>query len=102
MSETIDNIGDNNDMVCEPISMTNYDISSINSPVHHEVEEENDQFDLPLGKFGFYTDDRAIFEARVARIEADIEEVKKGSAAPGKWIRIDNIREALNREHSWL
>ena len=33
---------------------------------------------IPLGKLGFYTDDPDVFEARIAEIEADMDEVEAG------------------------
>jgi len=105
MSEEIIDIAMGNDMASDPMAIANFgtrcDVSNINHPLKQELEEGNDLSDIPLGEFGFYTNNQAVFDARVSRIEADVNEVKEGYAAPGKWIRIDNIREALGRDYSW-
>ena len=65
-------------------------------------EDACDVDDIPLGMFGFYTDDPEVFEQRVAEMEADIDEVEAGIEDPEKWIRIDDFWTAMRKEHPWL
>ena len=57
---------------------------------------------IPLGMFGFYTDDPEKFNQRVAEIEADMDEVDAGIIDPKKWIQVDDFWAALKKEHPWL
>ena len=67
------------------------------------MNEEAEKIDrIPLGMFGFYTDDPDVFEQRVAEIEADMDEVDAGIEDPEKWIQIDDFWAALRKEHPWL
>ena len=67
------------------------------------LNEEADKIDrIPLGTFGFYTDDPDVFEQRVAEIEADMDEVDAGIEDPEKWIQVDDFWAAMRKEHPWL
>jgi len=67
------------------------------------VDEEAEKIDrIPLGTFGFYTDDSEVFEQRVAEIEADMDEVDAGIEDPEKWIQVDDFWAAMRKEHSWI
>lgn len=67
------------------------------------MNEEAEKIDrIPLGMFGFYTDDPEVFEQRVTEIEADMDEVDAGIEDPEKWIQIDDFWAALRKEHPWL
>ena len=57
---------------------------------------------IPLGMFGFYTDDPDVFEQRVAEMEADMDEVDAGIEDPEKWIQVDDFWAAMGKEHPWL
>ena len=57
---------------------------------------------IPLGAFGFYTDDPEVFEQRVAEMEADLDEVDAGIEDPEKWIQVDDFWVAMRKEHPWL
>ena len=65
--------------------------------------EEAEKIDrIPLGAFGFYTDDPEVFEQRVAEMEADLDEVDAGIEDPEKWIQVDDFWAAMRKEHPWL
>ena len=67
------------------------------------VDEDAEKIDrIPLGMFGFYTDDPEVFEQRVAEIEADMDEVDAGIEDPEKWIQVDDFWAAMRKEHPWL
>ena len=67
------------------------------------MNEEAEKVDrIPLGMFGFYTDDPEVFEQRVAEIEADMDEVNAGIEDPEKWIQVDDFWAAMRKEHPWL
>ena len=67
------------------------------------LNEEAEKIDrIPLGMFGFYTDDPDVFEKRVAEIEADMDEVDAGIEDPEKWIQVDDFWAAMRKEHPWL
>ena len=67
------------------------------------LDEEAETTDrLPLGAFGFYTDNPDVFEQRVAEIEADMDEVDAGIEDPEKWIQVDDFWDAMKKEHPWL
>lgn len=67
------------------------------------MDDEAEMIDrIPLGKFGFYTDDPEVFEQRVAEIEADMDEIDAGIEDPEKWIQVDDFWAAMKKEHPWL
>jgi len=67
------------------------------------MDEEAEKIDrIPLGMFGFYTDDPEVFERRVAEIEADMDEVEAGIEDPEEWIQVDDFWAAMRKEHPWL
>lgn len=67
------------------------------------LNEEAEEIDrIPLGMFGFYTEDPDVFEQRVAQIEADMDEVDAGIEDPEKWVQVDDFRAAMKKEHPWL
>ena len=57
---------------------------------------------IPLGMFGFYTDDPEVFEQRVAEIEADMDEVDAGIEDPEKWISSEQMWAELYQKYPWL
>ena len=57
---------------------------------------------IPLGKLGFYTEDPDVFEARIAEIEADMDEVEAGYEDPEKWVSSEKMDEELRKEFPWL
>ena len=68
-----------------------------------EIEEEAEKIDrIPLGAFGFYTDDPEVFEQRVAEIEADMDEVDAGIEDPEKWISSEQMWAELYQKYPWL
>ncbi len=67
------------------------------------MDEEAEKIDrIPLGMFGFYTDDPDVFEQRVADIEADMDEVDAGIEDPEKWISSDQMWTELYQKYPWL
>lgn len=65
--------------------------------------EEAEKIDrIPLGMFGFYTDDPEVFEQRVAEIEADMDEVDAGIEDPEKWIPSEQMWAELYQKYPWL
>lgn len=81
------------------------------SHVHKECEEkhcqgltilEDEVAEVPLGKLGFYTEDLDEFEARVAEIEADLDEVENGNEDPQKWVTSEQFNQELYQEFPWL
>lgn len=57
---------------------------------------------IPLGAFGFYTDDPDVFEQRVAEIEADMDELDAGIEDPEKWISSEQMWAELYQKYPWL
>ena len=57
---------------------------------------------IPLGKLGFYTEDPDVFEARIAEIEADMDEVEAGFEDPEKWVSSEQMDEELRKQFPWL
>ena len=67
------------------------------------MNDEAEKIDrIPLGMFGFYTDDPEEFEQRVVEIEADMDEVDAGVEDPEKWISSEQMWAELYRKHPWL
>lgn len=67
------------------------------------IGEEAEKIDrIPLGMFGFYTDDPEVFEQRVAEIEADMDEVDAGIEDPEKWISSEQMWAELYQKYPWL
>lgn len=67
------------------------------------LDEEARKIDrIPLGAFGFYTDDPEVFEQRVAEIEADMDEVDAGIEDPEKWISSEQMWAELYQKYPWL
>ena len=67
------------------------------------IDEEAEKIDrIPLGMFGFYTDDPEVFEQRVAEIEADMDEVDAGIEDPEKWITPEQMWSDLYQKYPWL
>jgi hypothetical protein len=67
------------------------------------MDEEAEKIDrMPLGMFGFYTDNPKVFEQRVAEMEADMDEIDAGIEDPEKWIQVDDFWAAMRKEHPWL
>jgi hypothetical protein len=84
-------------MCCEPSSGYAATGSGyVNTLIEDEVAE------VPLGKLGFYTEDMDEFEARVAEIEADLDEVENGNEDPQKWVTSEQFNQELYQEFPWL
>ena len=67
------------------------------------IGDEAEKIDrIPLGLFGFYTNDPEVFEQRVAEIEADMDEVEAGIEDPEKWISSEQMWAELYQKHPWL
>ena len=66
--------------------------------------EPSDAFlgNAPIGALGFYTDDPEVFEARLAEIEADLDEVEAGYEDSEKWVTSEQMHEDLCRQFPWL
>ena len=79
---------------------------AMKSPASSGIVYMNDEAEkidrIPLGMFGFYTNDPEVFEQRVAEMEADMDEVDAGIEDPEKWIQVDDFWAALRKEHPWL
>ena len=63
---------------------------------------EEDLSRVPLGQYGFYTNDPIEFEQRVNSIEAALDEVDAGIDDPQKWIQVDDFMAAMRKEHLFL
>jgi len=67
------------------------------------MDEEAEKIDrIPLGAFGFYTDDPEVFEQRVAEIEANLDEIDAGVEDPEKWISSEQMWAELYQKYPWL
>jgi hypothetical protein len=67
------------------------------------MDEEAAKIDrIPLGMFGFYTDDPKVFEQRVAEMEIDMDEIDAGIEDPDKWISSEQMWAELYDRHPWL
>ncbi len=67
------------------------------------MDEEYEKIDrIPLGMFGFYTDDPKVFNQRVAEMEADLDEIDAGIEDPEKWISSEQMWTELYERHPWL
>ena len=55
---------------------------------------------IPVGKLGFYTEDPAVFEARIAEIEADVERAEQGDESG--WLTAEEFDVELKKEFPWL
>ena len=79
---------------------------AINRPVSSGIVYMNEEAEkiesIPLGLFGFYTDDPEIFEKRVAEIEADMDEVDAGIEDSEKWISSEQMWTELYQKYPWL
>ena len=86
--------------VCEPAA--SYAATSIDYA--NNIQDEEDDFldRIPVGKFGFYTDDPDVFEARMAEIEADLDEVEAGFEDPDKWITSEQMHKDFLKMFPWL
>jgi hypothetical protein len=86
--------------VCEPAA--GYAATSIDYA--NGIMDEEDEFldRIPVGKLGFYTDDPDVFEARMAEIEADLDEVESGFEDPDKWITSEQMHKDFLKMFPWL
>ena len=66
----------------------------------HEDAEKIDR--IPLGAFGFYTDNPEVFENHIAEIEADMDKVDSGTDDPKKWISSEEMWTDLYQKYPWL
>ncbi len=53
-------------------------------------------------ELGFYTDDPDVFEARIAEIEADLDEVETGFEDPEKWVTSEQMHKDFLKMFPWL
>jgi len=72
------------------------------SDIAYEGEEAETADNIPLGMFGFYTDDPEVFNQRVAEIEADMDEIDAGIEDPEKWISSEQMWAELYQKYPWL
>ena len=86
--------------VCEPAA--GYAATSIDYA--NGIMDEEDEFldRIPVGKLGFYTDDPDVFEARMAEIEADLDEVESGFEDLDKWITSEQMHKDFLKMFPWL
>lgn len=56
--------------------------------------------EIPVGKLGFYTEDPAVFEARIAEIEADVQRAEQGDESD--WLTAEEFDVELKKEFPWL
>lgn len=81
----------------EPVgsaSMTNYA-----EPIY---SDEMELADVPLGKYGFYTNNPEEFEKRMDEIEDSLNKAEYVFDDPQEWVEIDDFMAAMRKEHSWL
>lgn len=89
--------------VKEPVGAVAYSTKNAYSSGIAYVGEEADKIDrIPIGMFGFYTDDPEVFEQRVAEMEADMDEVDAGIEKPEKWISSEQMWAELYHKYPWL
>ena len=72
------------------------------SGITYMGEEAEKIEQIPLGAFGFYTDDPDVFEQRVAEIEADMDELDADIEDPEKWISSEQMWAELYQKYPWL
>ena len=72
------------------------------SDIAYEGKEAETTDNIPLGMFGFYTDDPEVFNQRVAEIEADMDEIDAGIEDPEKWISSEQMWAELYQKYPWL
>lgn len=72
------------------------------SGIAYMNEEAEKMESIPLGMFGFYTDNPVVFEQRVEEIEADMDEVDAGIEDPEKWISSEQMWAELYQKYPWL
>ena len=71
--------------------------------VNNMLDEEDDFLDrIPVGKLGFYTDDPDVFDARIAEIEADLDEVEASFEDPEKWVTSEQMHKDFLKMFPWL
>ena len=58
--------------------------------------------DVPLGKYGFYTNNPEEFEKRMDEIEDSLNKAEYVFDDPQEWVEIDDFMAAMRKEHSWL
>ena len=95
MSEEIKDIETRGDMVSEPIGAAAVDYPNT-------AMLEDDLSDVPLGKYGFYTNNPEEFEKRIDEIEDSLNKAEYVFDDPQEWIEIDDFMAAMRKEHSWL
>lgn len=95
MSEDIKGIETKDNIVSEPAGAVALDYD-------YPALMEEDLSRVPLGQYGFYTNDPIEFEQRVNSIEAALDEVDAGIDDPQKWVQVDDFMAAMRKEHPWL
>lgn len=92
---------DFNDMASEPaVACRTQEVNTSGIVYMNEEAEKIDR--IPLGMFGFYTEDPDVFEQRVAEMEADMDEVEAGIEDPEKWISSEQMWAQLYQKFPWL
>ena len=66
------------------------------------IQESHDELGIPVGTLGFYTDDPAVLDARIAEIEADLDEIEAGKEPSGKWMTSEQFDQELFQVFPWL
>ena len=89
-------------MVSEPVVGYTATGSGYANTIVDDEESEDILNNAPLGTLGFYTDDPKEFEARMAEIEADLDEVEAGYEDPEKWVTAEQMNANLRKRFPWL
>ena len=79
-----------------------YTTRNVSSGINYMDDEAKKIDIIPLGVFGFYTDDPEVFERRVAEIEEDMDEIDAGIENPEKWISSEQMWAELYQKYPWL
>jgi len=85
-------------MAAEPTVAVDFRPQASSDIVCSDGEAEH----VPLGMFGFYTDDPEVLEQRIAEIEADMDEIDAGIEDPEKWIPSEQMWAELYQKYPWL
>jgi len=64
--------------------------------------DERELADVPLGKYGLYTNNPEEFEKRMDEIEDSLNKAEYVFDDPQEWIEIDDFMAAMRKEHLWL
>jgi hypothetical protein len=88
-------------MAAEPAVAVEFRPQASSDIVYSDGEAEPTEH-IPLGMFGFYTNDPEVLEQRIAEIEADMDEIDAGIENPEKWIPSEQMWAELYQKYPWL